>query len=196
MASMTRLKRLQRATKARMVEVLLDELGAELALEATDTGIPVSMLPTPDADTYELAQTPDVGRRVLCKQLIISIAQKRDTVYGPLLSGNGSVASRIADMRMVVRVYYALSCSTEAIEVGGRTPGAQELVETIVDVYRGCITEVMQRSGPDGVSILEVAPYEDYIDSIIDAETEVVIGRAVIEYRIKGQGQHPQPQYT
>lgn len=197
MATMTRLKRLNRAVKQRIITVLMEGLVAELAEEATDTGIPLDLLPAPTLDTFELAQTPDVGSRIECKRLIINIAHDRGTVYEPKLSGNGTYASRIANMRVTMSIFYALPCNISGVTTYGRTPTAQELAETIVDIYRGCITAALQRLGPDGVSILEFEPYEDdYIDSIIDADNGTVIGRAEVEFHIKAQGEHYQPDYS
>lgn len=194
MATMTHLRQLQRKVKLRLVSVLDARLGDLLALEQADTGLDAAYFAAPSLDAYELAQTPNVADRLIgSKTTIITIASDRDAVY-TRLSGAGAIASQLVTYRYLITLSLAFD-DGETGTLAGKALTTQELAEVVVDAWRGSIIEALQKHAPGAGGVQDVQPAVDFVDSVQDVETGIVIGRARIELLIKAQGQHPTPTY-
>lgn len=191
--TMPRLAELPRLAKDRAVEVLLAHLGA--ALDQIAPAELRALIPTPAPADYWIIQEVDVADLMLHREAAVVISTVAPTAYPTRLTGSGSSASSLVTMSIAVQILHWPPRGYAPIQERGRDLSEREVTERIADIYRQAQQEVMLATMVDGRDVLECWPVSDYADSITADQLDGTLGRAVVEYEIRSQGQHPSPRY-
>lgn len=189
------LRSLMRAQKDQIVKTLVNGLEAQLLLDATEEGLE-SIAVAPEALDYWIIQAPQLTEILHHREVAVTISHTEATTYDIRLSGDAAGASMIATSYIALALIFKRPGGYPALMRRGRKLVEAEIVELLADVYRGAILEVLLRDAVDGLTILDVVPVSDLADTIIEDDFDGALGRAILEFEITGQGQHPQPQYT
>lgn len=191
--AMPRLAELPRLAKDRAVEVLLAHLSS--ALDQIAPAELRALIATPAPADYWIVQEVDVADLMLHREVAVIVSTVQPTTYPTRLTGSGASASSLATMSLAVQILHWPPRGYAPIEERGRQLSEREVTERIADIYREAQQEVMMSALVDGRDVLECWPVSDYADSITADQLDGTLGRAVIEYEVRSQGQHPSPRY-
>ena len=167
-----------------------------LSLTKPLRGTTRALILTPAPADYWIVQETSVADLMLHSEVAVVISHVAPTAYPTRLTGSGSSASSLATLSLAVQILHWSPRGYPTIEERGRDLSEREVVERIADIYRQAQIEVMLAACVDGRDVLECWPVSDYADSITADQLDGTLARAVIEYEIKSQGQHPSPRYT
>jgi hypothetical protein len=188
---------LTRAQKDRLVECLLwalpDRLAYDLAGEPAELA---ALTPVPTPDDYYVVKDADVAELLAHTDVAITISSSRPTTYPSRLTGTRRQASALTRSYVTITAHLRGPAAYATLLRRERQLREREILELMVDIYRGAVLSACLEHAIDGSTILEIAPISDYSEALGTTPDGGARGRATIELELSSHVHHPTPAYT